>query len=204
MIKKQLLVILATIVLSFSAFAQNFGGGDGSVDDPYLISTKEHFLAISSNLSACYIQIADIDLGDLGTLQANKAIITGDFSGTYDGNGKSISYSVKFVGNTTYSSYGLFEKVSGTIKNLRITSSSAMLTGTAGDLNVGLICGLLLSDGVITDCHVTGDINSTVNPGGGSGSDAGLIAGQSLGKIKYSSGTGNVVGVGYEDMQEVW
>lgn len=196
MIKKQLLVILATIVLSFSAFAQ-FSVGDGSVDNPYQISTKEQFLAISNNLSACYKQTADIDLGDLGTLGENEAIITGDFSGTYDGGGHSISYSVKFVGETQFSSYGLFEKVSDTIKNLRITSSSAMLTGTKADLNVGLICGLLLSDGVITDCHVTGDINSTVNPGGGSGSDAGLIAGQSLGKIKYSSGTGNVVGVGY-------
>lgn len=196
MIKKQLLVILATIVLSFSAFAQ-FLEGDGSQNNPYLISTKDQFLAIRNNLSACYKQIADIDLGDLGTLADNEAIITGDFSGTYDGNGKSISYSVKFVGTTIFSSYGLFEKVSGTIKNLRITSSSAMLTGTAESMNIGLICGLLLSDGVITDCHVTGDINSTVNPGGGSGSDAGLIAGQSLGKIKYSSGTGNVVGVGY-------
>ncbi len=196
MIKKQLLVILATIVLSFSAFAQ-FSVGDGTENNPYQISTKAQFLAISSNLSACYKQTADIDLGDLGTLDDNKAIITGDFSGTYDGDGHSISYSVKFVGTDQFSSYGLFKKVSGTIKNLRITSSSAMLTGTAADMNIGLICGLLRSNGVITDCHVTGNINSTVNPGGGSGSDAGLIAGQSLGKIKYSSGTGNVVGVGY-------
>ena len=199
MIKKQLLVILATIVLSFSAFAQNFEGGDGTENNPYQISTKDQFLAIS-DLTKHYKQIADIDLGDLGTLGENEAIITGDFSGTYDGGGHSISYSVKFVGTSQFgqfSSYGLFEKVSGTIKNLNITSSSAMLTGTAADMNIGLICGLLLSNGVITDCHVTGNINSTVDPGGGSGSDAGLIAGQSLGKIKYSSGTGNVVGVGY-------
>lgn len=204
MIKKQLLVILATIVLSFSAFAQNFDEGNGTQNDPYLISTKTQFLAIRNNLSACYKQTADIDLGDLGTLPTNEAIINGTFSGTYDGNGKSISYSVKFVGTDRYSSYGLFKEVSGTIKNLRITSSSAMLTGTGPDMNVGLICGLLLSNGVITDCHVTGDINSTVTPiddsqelSAQAGSDAGLIAGQSLGEIKYSSGTGNVVGVGY-------
>ena len=121
MIKKQLLVILATIVLSFSAFAQ-FDGGNGTQNDPYLISTKTQFLAIRNNLSACYKQTADIDLGDLGTLGENEAIITGEFSGTYDGNGKSISYSVKFVGTDLYSSYGLFEEVSDTIKNLRITS----------------------------------------------------------------------------------
>lgn len=206
MIKKQLLVILATIVLSFSAFAQ-FSGGNGTQNDPYLISTKDDLLKIDDNntyRSKYFKQTADINLGDLGTLGDNKAIITGDFSGTYDGNGKSISYSVKFVGEDRYSSYGLFKEVSGTIKNLRITSSSAMLTGTGGDMNVGLICGLLLSDGVITDCHVTGDINSTVtpiddsqSPAAQAGSDAGLIAGQSLGEIKYSSGTGNVVGVGY-------
>lgn len=190
MIKKQLLVILATIVLSFSAFAQTE------------ISTREQFLAISANGN--YIQIADINLGDLGTLPANNAIINGTFSGTYDGGGHSISYSVKFVGDDPKESFGLFEEVRGTIKNLNITSSSAMLSGTGKDMNVGLICGLLCSNGVITDCHVTGNINSTVTPindnqefEDGAGSDAGLIAGQSLGKIKYSSGTGNVVGVGY-------
>lgn len=206
MIKKQLLVILATIVLSFSAFAQ-FSGGSGTANDPYRISTREDFLAISSNsnnLSKYYIQTADIVLGDLGTLPANNAIINGTFSGTYDGGGHSISYSVKFEGSVAKESFGLFEEVRGTIKNLRITSSSAMLSGTGKDMNIGLICGLLCSNGVITDCHVTGNINSTVTPyndnnelENGAGSDAGLIAGQSLGKIKYSSGTGNVVGVGY-------
>lgn len=210
MIKKQLLVILATIVLSFSAFAQ-FSGGSGTQSDPYLISTATDLLEIDDNnsyyndyRSKYFKQTADINLGDLGTLGNNKAIITGDFSGTYDGNGKSISYSVKFYGTDRSSSYGLFKEVSGTIKNLRITSSSAMLTGTGQDMNVGLICGLLRSTGVITDCHVTGNINSTVTPiddsqelAAKAGSDAGLIAGQSLGEIKYSSGTGNVVGVGY-------
>lgn len=199
MIKKQLLVILATIVLSFSAFAQ-FSGGNGTQNDPYLISTAADLLKIDDNntyRSKCFKQTADINLGDLGTLGENEAIITGDFSGTYNGDGHSISYSVKFVGTTQFSSYGLFEEVSGTIKNLNITSSSAMLSGTKPDMNIGLICGVLLSNGVITDCHVTGNINSTVDPGNGAGSDAGLIAGQSLGKIKYSSGTGNVVGVGY-------
>jgi hypothetical protein len=199
MIKKQLLVILATIVLSFSAFAQ-FSGGDGTENNPYLISTKDDLLEIDDNdtyRSMYFKQTADIDLGDLGTLPTNEAIINGTFSGTYDGGGHSISYSVKFEGSVAKESFGLFEKVSGTIKNLRITSSSAMLTGAGPDMNVGLICGVLLSGGVITDCHVTGDINSTVNPGEGAGSDAGLIVGQSLGKIKYSSGTGNVVGVGY-------
>jgi hypothetical protein len=201
MIKKQLLVILATIVLSFSAFAQ-FSGGDGSQNNPYKISTADDLLEIDDNSTyrtKYFKQTADINLGDLGTLPTNNAIINGTFSGTYDGGGHSISYSVKFFGDDEKESFGLFEEVSGTIKNLRITSSSAMLSGTGKDMNVGLICGVLLSNGVITDCHVAGNINSTVDPkdGNGVGSDAGLIVGQSLGKIKYSSGTGNVVGVGY-------
>lgn len=206
MIKKQLLVILATIVLSFSAFAQ-FSEGNGTENNPYLISTAADLLKIDDNntyRSKYFKQTADINLGDLGTLPTNNAIINGTFSGTYDGGGHSISYSVKFVGDDQKESFGLFEEVRGTIKNLNITSSSAMLSGAGKDMNVGLICGLLCSNGVITDCHVTGNINSTVTPindnqefEDGAGSDAGLIAGQSLGKIKYSSGTGNVVGVGY-------
>lgn len=191
---KKILTILVALLLNLNAFSQTQQIHIGSKEDFLKIGTDSNY-PIDGN----YLQTADINLGDLGTLEANKAIITGIFSGTYDGNGHSISYSVKFVGTVQYSSYGLFEEVSGTIKNLNIISSSAMLTGTGtgADLNIGLICGVLLSGGVITDCHVTGDINSTVDPGGGSGSDAGLIAGQSLGKIKYSSGTGNVVGVGY-------
>lgn len=193
MIKKQLLVILATIVLSFNSFSQT------------QISTKEQFLSvIEQGLSGNYIQTADIVLGDLGTL--TEAIINGTFSGTYDGNGYSISYSAAFVGPGGENSlkgrcFGLFEKVTGTIKNLNIVNSYATLSGNGKTMNIGLICGLLGADntqGHIINCHVMGDVNSSVTPDDKNGSDAALIAGEVIdGEIYCCSGIGNVSGVGY-------
>jgi hypothetical protein len=195
MIKKQLLVILATIVLSFNSFSQT----------PITISTANEFLSvIEQGLSENYIQTADIVLGDLGTL--TEAIINGTFSGTYDGNGYSISYSAAFVGPGGANSlkgrcFGLFEKVTGTIKNLNIVNSYATLSGNGKTMNIGLICGLLGADntqGHIINCHVMGDVNSSVTPDDKNGSDAALIAGEVIdGEIYCCSGIGNVSGVGY-------
>lgn len=193
MIKKQLLVILATIVLSFNSFSQT----------PITISTANEFLSvIEQGLSGNYIQTADIVLGDLGTL--NEAIINGTFSGTYDGKGHSISYSAAFQGqgaNTSGKCFGLFEKVTGTIKNLNIVNSYATLSGDGKTMNIGLICGLLggtTIKGHIINCHVMGDVNSSVTPKDKNGSDAALIAGEVIdGEIYCCSGIGNVSGVGY-------
>lgn len=197
MIKKQLLVILATIVLSFNSFSQT------------QISTKEQFLSvIEQGLSGNYIQTADIVLGDLGTL--NEAIINGIFSGTYDGNGHSISYSAAFQelgANTSKNKcFGLFDRVTGTIKNINIVNSYATLSGDGKTMNIGLICGLLgvkvddntTTKGYIINCHVMGDVNSSVTPDDKNGSDAALIAGEVIdGEIYCCSGIGNVSGVGY-------
>lgn len=193
MIKKQLLVILATIVLSFNSFSQT----------PITISTANEFLSvIEQGLSGNYIQTADIVLGDLGTL--NEAIINGTFSGTYDGKGHSISYSAAFQGqgtNTSGKCFGLFDKVTGTIKNLNIVNSYATLSGDGKTMNIGLICGLLgnsTTKGHIINCHVMGDVNSSVTPNDQNGSDAALIAGEVIdGEIYCCSGIGNVSGVGY-------
>ena len=183
MIKRTFFTLLATILLSFNSFSQT------------PISTREQFLSvIEQGLSGNYIQTADIVLGDLGTL--NEAIINGTFTGTYNGNGYSISYSAAFHrDNSDDSNLGLFEIVNGTIQNLNIVNSYATLSGTGNDMNVGLICGLL--NGNITNCHVMGDVNSTVTPEEGNGSDAGLIVGQLGGHLYCCSGVGNVSGVGY-------
>ena len=193
MLKRSFFTLLATTLLSFYSFSQT----------QISISTKEQFLSvIEQNLSGNYIQTADIVLGDLGTL--TEAIIAGTFSGTYDGNGYSISYSAAFVGpggSSKDKCFGLFEKVTGRIKNLNIVNSYATLSGDGNAMNIGLICGLLGADntqGHIINCHVIGDVNSSVTPTSGNGSDAALIAGEVInGEIYCCSGIGNVSGVGY-------
>ncbi|MEE1142511.1 MAG: fibronectin type III domain-containing protein [Bacteroidales bacterium] len=179
MIKKHLLSFLAIVMLSFSAFAQT------------PISTKAQFLAMQPGGN--YIQTADIDLGDLG---ARTQAIIQTFTGTYDGNGFQITYQATFEGNTNNTCYGLFGTVGGTIRNLTLVAD-ATFSGTGNDMQVGLLCGRLSAGGVISFCNVYGNLNSTIYASEGGGSDAGLIIGESLGRLEYSSGEGTVVGVGY-------
>ena len=140
-----------------------------------------------------YILTADLDLGDLGTL--NTSIIP-TFSGTFDGNGKTIKYQAAFQGVEGTLDYSLFGSVSGKIENLNV-NASVSLGGTVNNMNVALICGSLTSSGVIEKCNVSRDVNSEVVPNGRGGSDAGLIVGECAGTVRYCKGEGNVAGVGY-------
>ncbi len=198
MAKRHLLLFLALVMLSFNAFSQTQPQGDGTENNPYLISTKAQFEAIAQQQNGAsgkyFKQTADIDLGSIG--DTSDAIIGTEFKGTYDGGGFTITYSASFLGTTITGDYGLFSTVSGTIKNLNV-NANVTLGGRAVAMNVALLCGYLTESGNIMFCNVSGNVNSTVNAELGGGSDAGLIAGESKGKIKYCNASGNVVGVGY-------
>lgn len=142
--KKHLLSLLALVLLSISAFAQ------------IEISTKAQFLAMQPGGN--YIQTANIDLGNFTQTTA----IIQNFSGTYDGGGYSITYNADFNANTDNVALGLFGTVSGTIKNLNITSSSLTAEGH-NSARIGLLCGYLNGqNALIINCHITsGTINST-------------------------------------------
>ena len=198
--RKLFLSLVAVLLCNVVSFAQ-FAGGNGTEGNPYLISTKDQFEAIlsyaqqSSGASGKYFkQNADINLGDRGTIE--DAIISTEFKGTYDGDDYTITYQAHFKGTTLDGDYGLFSTVSGTIKNLNV-DADITLSGTANNMQVALICGSLTSAGVIENCNVSGNVNSTVKPSEGGGSDAGLIVGESKGTVRYCTGSGNVVGVGY-------
>ena len=198
MAKKYFLSILA-LMFCFNAFSQT------------QISTAEQFLAISSNPSGNYIQTADIDLGDRGTL--SSAIIP-TFSGVYDGGGYTITYTAHFQGSEE-GKYGLFGTVSGNgtttgiIRNLNV-NASATLSGNGAGMRCGLLCGYLYGGtttswvstkdkdgGLIENCNVSGNVNSTANANFTGSASAGLIIGYCRGTLQYSSGSGNVTGAGY-------
>ena len=158
----------------------------------------------SVGTSGNYKLMADINLGDLGTLTG--AVIP-TFKGTFDGAGHTITYNASFsgtddVGYSDGTAFGLFGIVNAsygsiaTIKHLNV-QGTVTLSGTENNMDVSLLCGRLGSRGVIEYCNARGDINSTVNPAHGGGSDAGLLIGESSGTVKYCISSGNVVGVGY-------
>lgn len=151
--------------------------GAGTPADPYLISSAAELIYVSlnqtaGNLSAFYQQTANIDLGEceftpLGSDMAGQT----PFSGTYDGNAKTISGLL--VSSTSSSDgAGLFGALSGTVTKLGIESGS--ITGTAN--RAGLLVGVLQSGGTITEAFVAGSVTGGNNLGGMVGLSYGTVS----------------------------
>lgn len=198
---KKLFFAIAALFVSFAAAAQTRDS-----ENRIIINSAEEFLKIGSTYSSndSYIQTANIDLGDKGTMYT--PIIT-TFSGMYDGDGYTISYKATFAGSSheyyhTDGDYGLFGYVSGgTLKNMSV-SGEVLMTAASGkpnDMNVALLCGHTNNYATIDHCNVVGSVSTYINAGNGGGADAALMIGQADNNttVQYSTGSGNVVGVGW-------
>lgn len=216
---KKLFFAIAALFVSFAAAAQTYDSL-GRI----IINSKEEFLKIGNtngypvDINSSYIQTADINLGNMGTLDA--AIIK-VFRGTYDGGGHSISYSATFRGKTHQGEnnghgygcnhddgngnydgdYGLFGfLMGGVIKNLNL-SGDILVTrypnNNCDNVNYALLCGHAFCGSTIDHCNVTGTLSSQVE-GRKGGGDAGLLIGQADGAtIQYCTGSGSVSSVGW-------
>lgn len=215
---KKLLWVMAALFVSFAVAAQTTDSV-GRI----IINSAEEFLKIGNNAgypidaNTSYIQTADINLGNMGTLDA--AIIK-LFRGTYDGGRHSISYSATFRGKSHkgetggyrcnqhgdgngnyYGDYGLFGFLQGgVIKNLNLSGEILIIPhpdSTCNDMNYALLCGHAFCGSTIDHCNVSGTVNSQVE-GEKGGGDAGLLIGQADGAtIQYCTGSGNVSSIGW-------
>lgn len=171
-------------------------------------------------LDGNYIQTQDIDLGtitaSIGSVYYIQNDVSGNFNGTYDGNGKTITYNANFE-DDGWASYGLFGVNNGIIKNLKVIANNVSLQGDA--LELGLVCGCNL--GEISNCEVNGIIiNGAKYTGLVAGSSLGVnsiiknciavgslngtkftggIVGESQGTIKACSFVGDITSSGYEE-----
>lgn len=213
---KKLLWVMAALFVSFAVAAQTTDSV-GRIT----INSAEEFLRIGVDANypsnGNYIQTADIDLGNMGTLDI--AIIK-LFRGTYDGGRHSISYSATFRGKSHqketsvyncsghedgggnyYGDYGLFGFLQGgVIKNLNLSGEILIIPhpdSTCNDMNYALLCGHAFCGSTIDHCNVSGTVNSQVE-GEKGGGDAGLLIGQADGAtIQYCTGSGNVSSIGW-------
>ena len=174
------LLLMATALL-FACTADLFAQkevlswvGDGSASNPYEVSSAAHFRAINERgLNQYYKQTRDIVIE--GTIEADSsnAFIVRNFTGNYDGNGKSIEFHMnvniwnRYQGASNKKVFvGLFDTLSGNgvIKNLKITNSSISLYREGAsdtvpgklDWHAGLLCGKM--DGTnarIANCMIT-------------------------------------------------
>lgn len=192
---------MAALFVSFAVAAQTTDSV-GRI----IINSAEEFLKIGTigyPSNGNYIQTANIDLGDKGTMYT--PIIT-TFSGIYDGGGYTISYKATFSGTThenshTPGDYGLFGYVSGGIlKNMNINGEVLMTAqgASSSNMNVALLCGHTVSGAIVDHCNVVGSVSTYINADNGGGADAALLIGQADGTtVQYCMGSGNVVGVGW-------
>ena len=183
--------------------------GSGSAAAPIEITTVAQLNNVRSNLSWNYILMADLNLNVAPyNTDPGWEPIGVTFTGVFDGNGHTISN--LFIDRTSIN-VGLFEQLTGTVKNLHVEINSidglnqtGGIVGTvsstgkiehcsvtggsiSGNNNVGGVAGR--NDGSISNCYTTGAVSSV-------GSNVGGVVGRNGGSISNCYTTGAVSSVG--------
>jgi hypothetical protein len=171
---KQLLLLIATFVVTNISLAQTYSGGAGTKPNPYLIANKADLKFLSENSvdwnkhfkQTANINFTSSDFAIGGAFyNAGEGFIpiglTGSFTGSYNGQHYSID-SLKIVRPNTIYSVGLFASVnsSDTLKNIAITNCNIQ-----GFEQVGGLAGSIHNE-IILNSSATGSI-SGVNVVGG-------------------------------------
>ncbi len=178
-----------------------YGGGTGEPNDPYLIYTADQLNnvgLIPCTWDKCFKLMADVDLGRFTGMEFNLIGRWIDwvhrdniaFTGLFDGNGHTISY---FSYTSTGRDWvGLFEYVSGEIKNLGLIYTN-INAGTGN--NVGSLVGRLRG-GTITNCYSTGSVSGQYHVGGLVGYNYQSTIGDcySTGSVSGKDAVGGLVG----------
>jgi len=187
-------VLLLVAGTPLAVSAAEYGGGEGTKESPFLISTAEQFARIAENAGDWdkYFELtADIDLADynetnlhmIGEWVALGAGGNRPFTGQFDGRGKTIA---GFHYKDMESQYvGLFQYVTGTISNLSlvgpIVRSNAFGTGAL----VGYLAGGGLERCTVVGANVSGNVG------------VGALAGSVDGNVYSCRSFGAVTGVRY-------
>ncbi|MCM1060682.1 MAG: S8 family serine peptidase [Eubacterium sp.] len=151
-----------------------FAGGEGTVENPYQVSTPEQLDAVRNDLDANYIQVNDIDLSGFdnwepigeGDELGISGGITHPFIGEYNGNGYTISNltisnsSRRHVGLFGYASEASLSNIALTNVNINIDLISKDYTigwgSQRNELKLGSVAGTCND---VSNCYVSGIIS---------------------------------------------
>ena len=205
--KKKLISLLLALCLvmalvpmtAFAEEAPSFGGGTGTQEDPWLITSKEDLIALAVFLNSgkaetfdteatgignCYgyyfKQTADIDLTDVSWEPIGYS---GGyyFAGNYDGDGHSIKNAISTgkVDQDGFATAGIFGWVAfGSVENLHVKSANFVATGQNNYSYVGGIAGVCYGSSIINCSVVNSSLESKRN---NNNNCAGSIVGYSTG-----------------------
>lgn len=208
------------ILCIFSLPAQAmYGGGSGTAEDPYLITSAADMQEIGTHpehWGSYFKLMTDIDLaaydGHDGRPYFN--IIGNDstkFTGVFDGNDhKILNFTYNLANSNNKGIFGYVDNVNAQIKNVEIKDPNINMPNSP--YNVGSLVGLLIN-GTVSNCYVTGGNIIGYNSCGGlvgfsygtidnchstcnvSGHEAiGGLAGTNTGTISNCSANGNISG----------
>ncbi len=159
-----------------SSIDKLFAGGKGTKAKPYQIKTAKQLENIGKNkttLKKHYILKKNIDfknktiknIGSVTMDQMNKGDMSLAFSGTFDGKGHTIS-NVKVNTEKKELGAGLFEIVTGTVKN--VTVKDVVATGSDSSMFSGGVVGMAYGNSTVSNVKTTGKSKiSGVNCTGG-------------------------------------
>lgn len=144
-------------------FFPGFDGGDGSMNNPYLISNHDQLNAVRYYPSSCFLQTENIDLTQSAWNQGDGWVPIGDnlnrFRGYYNGNNKSIEG--LYINRTNSNNQGLFAVTySATIVGVNLTN-----VNVKGNENTGALVGNNRNSKVI-NCTVSGQVTGVTWVGG--------------------------------------
>jgi hypothetical protein len=200
------------------SYAENFSGGNGTPDNPWIITTNKQLAQLAANVNGkSFHQVSGVKYSQAHYKLGNDINLLGGswtpigkvvsfsnmdnnpaFSGLFDGNGKRIIH-FKVQGHTTQGDVtaGLFGLTNGAlIRNLGIDASCEVdVSGTAGVLAGGL-CGYALKTTIINcynEANITTSGSSTASYAGGL---VGMTAQQGRLENCYNAGNVSASGVG--------
>ena len=181
--------------------ANSFAGGAGTEKDPYQIASAEQlaYLAVKANegtlhtLGDYYILTNNIDLSahqwvpiGRGTSQDSEY-----FDGYFNGNGKTITGLYVDESTDGYLA-GLFGLLTGQVTDLTIEDAYVKTAGE--NSSAGILAGRISNSGTkVTNCHVSGTVESYVLAGGLTGY-ASYTEFESCSAKAEVSATGNNIG----------
>jgi hypothetical protein len=171
--------------------AENFGGGSGTQDDPYLIADARHLKKLVDDKNNNYSGIRFKLTTDM-EVTADEWIPIGNsyaFQGVFDGDGHTISGTLKSPNHAIFGFFGYLHKAS--VFNLNIAAAAENEYASAENHSyTGVLVGQI-SDSDIHDCNISGSAT-----GGNAGSYvcstgglAGRIEGNSMIRDCKLSGT---------------
>ncbi len=160
---------------------QQFAGGLGTPDDPYLISTLGHLKSVSDCPGAYFRLDADINTD---ALDQSLCSSSSPFTGNFNGNNKIIKIEIT---DASANGVGLFSFIGsgGTVYDLKVEGSAA---GSASNVGVGGLAGY--SEGTIERC--TSAVAVSASGDTVERSSVGGLIGYNAGRVLDSSATGTV------------